>query len=89
MDESKQKIFKQLEHLYKTEQGDKALASADAKAEEQAKQDQRAEAAAEMRKIKDEQLAGLGDTVDFDINADPNSMPDCLPKYKLIVERGR
>lgn len=42
-----------------------------------------------MRKIKDEQLAGLGETVDFDINADPNSMPDCLPKYKLIVERGR
>lgn len=42
-----------------------------------------------MRKIKDEQLAGLGETVDIDIEADIDSMPDCLPKYKIIVERAK
>ena len=42
-----------------------------------------------MRKNKDEALAALGETVDIDITADLDSMPDCLPKYKIIVERAK
>lgn len=42
-----------------------------------------------MRKNKDEALAALGETIEIDITADLDSMPDCLPKYKIIVERAK
>lgn len=57
--ENQQTIFKQLELLYKQELAAAGASSAEAKAYEKAKQDERDRIAAELRKQKEEELANL------------------------------
>jgi hypothetical protein len=42
-----------------------------------------------LRDKKREELSALGDNVELDIDSDLNAVPDCLPKYKAIVERAK